>query len=373
MKIASIVGARPNFIKLAPVSREIRKKMEEVIIHTGQHYDYEMDRIFFQELGIPDPDYHLGIGSGTHGRQTGEMLKVIEEILLKESPDIALVFGDTNTTLAGALAAAKLHIPVAHVEAGLRSFNKKMPEEVNRVLVDHCSDFLFCPTKTAVENLHNESIVDGVSLTGDVMLDILQECIHIAEKSSKILEELDLQPKEYFLATVHRAENTDDPERLKSIVEALTNIGKVIFPCHPRTRKRLEEMHLWEELDKNIRVIMPVGYLDMLLLEKNAQKILTDSGGVQKEAYMLQTPCITMRDDTEWVETLEDGWNFLVGADKNTIIKYAHEYISNREQRNVFGLGDASQRMIEEILCPTNQAESNGGVPRSRAAGYSKY
>jgi UDP-N-acetylglucosamine 2-epimerase len=272
MKIASIVGARPNFIKLAPVSREIRKKMEEVIIHTGQHYDYEMDRIFFQELGIPDPDYHLGIGSGTHGRQTGEMLKLIEEILLKEHPDIALVFGDTNTTLAGALAAAKLHIPVAHVEAGLRSFNKKMPEEVNRVLVDHCSDFLFCPTKTAVENLHKESIIEGVSLNGDVMLDILQECIHIAEKSSKILEELDLRSKEYFLATVHRAENTDDPERLKKIVEALGSIENVIFPCHPRTRKRLEDLHLWDELNKKVRIIKPVGYLDMLLLEKSARR-----------------------------------------------------------------------------------------------------
>jgi UDP-N-acetylglucosamine 2-epimerase (non-hydrolysing) len=284
------------------------------------------------------------------------MLKVIEEILLKENPNIALVFGDTNTTLAGALAAAKLHIPVAHVEAGLRSFNRKMPEEVNRVLVDHCSDFLFCPTKTAVVNLHKESIVDRVSFTGDVMLDVLQDCIHIAEKNSTILEKLDLQPKEYLLATMHRAENTDDPVRLKNIVEALTSIGRVIFPCHPRTRKRLEYLHLWDDLNKNIRVITPVGYLDMLLLEKNAQKILTDSGGVQKEAYMLQTPCITMREETEWIETLEDGWNFLVGADKNTITKYAHEHISNREQRNVFGSGDASQRIIKEILCQTNQA-----------------
>jgi len=351
MKIASIVGARPNFIKLAPVSREIRKKMEEVIIHTGQHYDYKMDRIFFQELGIPDPDYHLGIGSGTHGSQTGEMLKAIEEILLKEQPDIALVFGDTNTTLAGALAAAKLHIPVAHVEAGLRSFNKKMPEEVNRVLVDHCSDFLFCPTKTAVDNLQKEGIVDGVFLTGDVMLDILQECIGIAEKSSKILEELDLRPKEYFLATVHRAENTDDPKRLKSIVEALCNMQNVIFPCHPRTKKCLEELHLWDRIEKSMQVTNPLGYLDMLLLEKNARKILTDSGGEQKEAYMLQTPCITMREETEWVETVEDGWNVLVGAEKDRIIQAACEFEPLSEQRDVFGSGDASQRMIQKILC----------------------
>ena len=351
MKIASIVGARPNFVKLAPVSREIRKNLDEVIIHTGQHYDYEMDRIFFQELGIPDPDYHLGIGSGTHGRQTGDMLKGIEEILLKESPDIALVFGDTNTTLAGALAASKLHIPVAHVEAGLRSFNKKMPEEVNRVLVDHCSDFLFCPTKTAVENLRKEGIVDGVSLTGDVMLDILQECITIAEKSSKILEELELQPKEYYLATVHRAENTDDPERLKNIVDAMCSIEDVVFPCHPRTKKHLEDLHLWEDLQKSIQVINPVGYLDMLLLEKNARKILTDSGGVQKEAYMLKVACITMRDETEWVETVEDGWNLLVGADKNSIVEAACEFEPVKGQRDVFGSGDASQRIIQKILC----------------------
>lgn len=350
MKIASIVGARPNFIKLAPVSREIRKQMEEVIIHTGQHYDYEMDRIFFQELGIPDPDYHLGIGSGTHGRQTGEMLKAIEEILLKERPDIALVFGDTNTTLAGALAAAKLHIPVAHVEAGLRSFNKKMPEEVNRVLVDHCSHFLFCPTETAVDNLCNENIVEGVSLTGDVMLDILQECIVIAEKSSKILEELDLQSKEYFLATVHRAENADVPERLKNIVEALGSLKNVVFPCHPRTRKRLEDLNLWDRVEKITQVISPVGYLDMLLLEKNAYKILTDSGGMQKEAYMLQTPCITMRDETEWVETVEDKWNLLVGASKNDIIEAAYKFEPLNEQRDVFGSGDASQKMIQKIL-----------------------
>ena len=350
MKIASIVGARPNFIKLAPVSREIRKKAEEIIIHTGQHYDYEMDRIFFRELGIPDPDYHLGIGSGTHGHQTGEMLKGIEEIFLKERPDVALVFGDTNTTLAGALAAAKLHIPVAHVEAGLRSFNKKMPEEVNRVLVDHCSDYLFCPTKTAVDNLNKENIVDGVSLTGDVMLDILQECIGIAEKSSKILEELDLRPKDYFLATVHRAENTDDPERLKNIVEALCSMQNVVFPCHPRTRKLLEKLHLWDMAAKSLRVINPVGYLDMLLLEKNACKVLTDSGGVQKEAYMLQRPCITMRDETEWVETVEDGWNLLVGSDKNTILEAAIKFEPTCKQRDVFGSGDASCRMIEMIL-----------------------
>ena len=350
MKIASIVGARPNFVKLAPVSRELRKKAEEVIIHTGQHYDYEMNRIFFQELRIPDPDYHLDIGSGAHGHQTGEMLKRIEEALIKERPDVALVFGDTNTTLAGALAAAKMHIPVAHVEAGLRSFNKRMPEEVNRVLVDHCSDFLFCPTKTAVENLQKENVVNGVSLTGDVMLDILQECVQIAEKSSRILEDLNLRTKDYFLATVHRAENTDDPKRLRSIVEALRSVENVVFPCHPRTRKHLEDLHLWDQVEKSIHVINPVGYLDMLLLEKNARKILTDSGGVQKEAYMLQIPCITMRDETEWVETVEDGWNLLVGSDKNAIIEACGDFEPARGQREVFGSGDASRRIVERMV-----------------------
>jgi UDP-N-acetylglucosamine 2-epimerase len=350
MRIASIVGARPNFIKLAPVSREIRKEARELIIHTGQHYDYEMDKIFFRELGIPDPDYHLGIGSGSHGHQTGEMLKVIEDVLMKEKPDMALVFGDTNTTLAGALAATKLHMPVAHIEAGLRSFDRNMPEEINRVLVDHSSDLLFCPTETAVDNLKKEGIIRGVYLTGDVMADILKDCIRIAEKSSGILDDLNLKPKGYYLATVHRAENTDDPGRLKSIIDALCEMDNVLFPCHPRTEKRLRDEALWNRLNKEVRVIKPVGYLDMLLLEKSARKILTDSGGVQKEAYMLKVPCITMRDETEWVETVEDGWNVLVGADKKKIVNAACSFDPHNEQREMFGKGDASQRIVEVIL-----------------------
>ena len=350
MKIASIVGARPNFIKLAPVSRVIRKYARELIIHTGQHYDYEMDKIFFQELGIHEPDYHLGIGSGSHGHQTGEMLKGIEDVLVKEKPDMALIFGDTNTTLAGALAATKLHIPVAHVEAGLRSFDRNMPEEINRVLVDHCSDLLFCPTETAVDNLKKEGIIREVHLTGDVMADILKDCIRIAEKSSRILDDLDLKPKEYCLATVHRAENTDDPVRLKGIIDALCEMDDVLFPCHPRTEKRLRDGALWDRLNKEVWVIKPVGYLDMLLLERSARKILTDSGGVQKEAYMLKVPCITMRDGTEWVETVEDGWNVLVGADKEKIISAASSFDPQSEQREMFGKGDASQRIVGAFL-----------------------
>ncbi len=349
MKILSVVGARPNFVKLAPLSRAVRNKFEEVIVHTGQHYNYEMDKIFFDELGIPEPDYHLGVGSGTHGHQTGEMIKRIEDVLIEEEPELVLDFGDTNTTLAGAIAAVKLHIKIAHVEAGLRSYDKKMPEEINRVLVDHCSDLLFCPTKTAVDNLRNEGIVGGVYLTGDVMVDSLNYCITIAEKKSKILDELGLKPKEYFLATVHRAENTDDPERLRSIVDAFCEAGNVVFPCHPRTEKLLRQFGLWDRLQENVKIIKPIGYFDMLLLEKNSKKILTDSGGVQKEAYILGVPGITLRDNTEWVETVEDGWNVLVGAEKEKIVKAIREFEPETEQRDVFGKGDASEKMVRII------------------------
>lgn len=349
MKILSVVGARPNFVKLAPLSRAVRNKFEEVIVHTGQHYNYEMDKIFFDELGIPEPDYHLGVGSGTHGHQTGEMIKRIEDVLIEEEPELVLDFGDTNTTLAGAIAAVKLHIKIAHVEAGLRSYDKKMPEEINRVLVDHCSDLLFCPTKTAVDNLRNEGIIGGVYLTGDVMVDSLNYCITIAGKKSKILDELGLKPKEYFLATVHRAENTDDPERLRSIVDAFCEAGNVVFPCHPRTEKLLRQFGLWDSLRDKVKVIKPIGYFDMLQLEKNSRKILTDSGGVQKEAYILGVPTITLRDNTEWVETVEDGWNVLVGAQKEEILKAIREFEPEEEQREVFGRGDASEKIVEII------------------------
>ena len=349
MKIASIVGARPNFIKCAPVSKELRKEFDEVIIHTGQHYDYEMNKVFFDELKIPEPDYHLGVGSGSHGSQTGEILKRTEEVLIKEAPDLVLVFGDTNTTLAGALAASKLHIKVGHIEAGLRSFDRRMPEEINRVLTDHCSDLLFCPTETAVKILGTEGIENGVYLTGDVMVDALQENIKIAEQKSMILDQLSLKQKEYYLATIHRPENTDAFEKLKSIVDAFCVIEKIVFPCHPRTEKNLKQFGLWDMLTKKVKVIKPVGYLDMLMLEKNAKKILTDSGGIQKEAYILKVPCITLRENTEWVETVEDGWNVLVGTNKEKIIKKVIDFEPKREQRNVFGDGDASKKIVEGI------------------------
>lgn len=308
-----------------------------------------MNKIFFDELHIPEPDYHLSVGSGLHGYQTGEMIKRIEEVLMKEMAEMVLVYGDTNSSLAGALTASKLRVKVGHIEAGLRSFDRRMPEEINRILADHCSDLLFCPTKTAVENLKREGIRKGVYLTGDVMVDVLKENINIAERKSEVLNKLNLEPKGYYLATLHRAENTDDPIRLKNIVNAFCKIENLVFPCHPRTEKCLKKFGLWDTLLPTVNIIKPVGYFDMLILEKNAYKILTDSGGVQKEAYILKVPCITLRDNTEWVETVEDGWNVLVGADREAIIKMVNDFGPKGEQRDVFGDGKASERIVKVI------------------------
>ncbi|MDD3112334.1 MAG: UDP-N-acetylglucosamine 2-epimerase (non-hydrolyzing) [Methanofollis liminatans] len=346
MKILTVVGARPQFIKCAPVSRELRKEHEEVLVHTGQHYDREMSDLFFEELKIPRPDHNLGIGSGPHGRQTGAMLAGIEEVILAEEPDCVLVYGDTNSTLAGALAAAKVHVPVAHVEAGLRSFDRRMPEEINRVLTDHCSDLLLCPTETAVENLQREGITAGVHLTGDVMVDALLQHAGVARASS-VLADLGLD--QYRLATVHRAENTDDPARLAAIMRALGDLGDVVLPCHPRTEKMLKNTGLYEEADRRIRLIPPVGYLEMLALESGAKTILTDSGGVQKEAYVLGVPCITMRETTEWVETVEDGWNVLVGSDYDAIVRAARTFAPGRERSDVFGKGEAARAIARVV------------------------
>ncbi len=349
MKIVTVIGARPQFIKAAPVSREVRKYAEEIIIHTGQHYDANMSDIFFDELNIPRPDYNLQVGSGTHANQTGEMLMKIEEILLNEKPDYLLVYGDTNSTLAGALAAAKIHVPVVHVEAGLRSFNKKMPEEVNRIMTDHVSDFLFCPTETAIQNLKNENITKNAVNIGDVMYDAVLYNTALARKS-RILNKADLEAKNYDLITVHRAENTDDPVKMTQIFEAFKQINKPkVWPLHPRTKQKLASYGLKTEDIPNMRIIDPVGYLDMLQLEMGADKILTDSGGVQKEAYFLNVPCITIREETEWVETLENGANVLAGADTDRIIE-AEAKRAATDFPPLFGDGRASEKLAEILI-----------------------
>ena len=352
MKIVSIVGARPQFIKAVLISKELRKNHEEILVHTGQHYDVELSKVFFDELGIPRPDYNLGIGSDTHARQTGRMMMSIEDTLIAEKPDLVLVYGDTNSTLAGALAAVKLHIPVAHVEAGPRMFDKDIPEEVNRILTDHVSSLLFAPTQTAVENLKREGIVDGVYLAGDVMLDSFLHFSKFAAEKSKILDELNLSAGKYLLTTVHRARNTDNKENLRDIVEALLSVKeKIVFPVHPRTEKYLRQYGLYNRLKDapNMTLITPVGYLDFTILTRNARIILTDSGGLQKEAYFSKVPCITLDKATGWPETVEDGWNILVGSDKKKIIEAVKHFEPKGKQRDVFGDGKAAEKMASII------------------------
>lgn len=356
MKVASIVGARPQFVKVAMVSRALREAgVRGVLVHTGQHYDPNMSEVFFKELDIPPPDYHLGIGGGTHGQNTGRMIEAIEQVLIEERPDWVLVFGDTDSTLAGALAAAKLHIPVAHVEAGLRSFNRRMPEEINRVLTDHASDLLFAPSETAVRNLLREGIEEGrIKLVGDVMYDAALYYGAKAERESCILQKLGLRPKEYVLATVHRAENTDDAKRLGVILQALAKLHKevpVVFPVHPRTQKQGRAFGLENYLEKMLAV-EPVGYLDMIMLEQNARLILTDSGGVQKEAYFYRVPCITVREQTEWVELVEAGWNRLQPPQSAEALVQAirNSLGIQGKEIHLYGSGDAAQRISTLLL-----------------------
>jgi len=396
MKVVTVVGARPQFVKAAAVRRAIeaysqrgslarrrgsKKTFQEVLIHTGQHYDYGMDGVFFEELQLPKPDYHLGVGSGSHAQQTALMLERIETIVQKEEPDGVMVYGDTNSTLAGALVAAKLNIPVAHVEAGLRSYNRVMPEETNRVLTDHLSTLLFCPTRQSVENLAKEGIRNGkkkvVKRVGDVMYDSILYYSAMADKTSTLLQDLGLSTPNaerrtpddsmsgsfsprasrltnYYLATLHRAENTDDPVKLKSVLAALHEIGKdapVILPLHPRTKKMMKTYGL-RFSGERIREIDPVSYLDMLSLEKNAGAILTDSGGVQKEAYWFNVPCFTLREETEWGETVESGWNVLVGTETRRIV----EEVKRRRRRKplrkgtrLFGDGKASETIVRSL------------------------
>ena len=419
MKIATVVGARPQFIKAAAVSRAIvahnqkiirlqinsgavgdlpeavlprpgeapqpissppssadPQFIEEVLIHTGQHYDDGMSAVFFRELEIPEPQYNLGVGSGTHGRQTGEMLAAIERVLMVEKPAWVLIYGDTNSTLAGALAAAKLHIPIAHVEAGLRSFNRRMPEEINRVVADRLSTLLLCPSQVAADNLAAEGIPPGanakfqdltpkVVVMGDVMADALQFAATKAAARSDILERLGLQPHGYLLATIHRAENTDDPRRLSNIMAALTELAAaepVIVPLHPRTKKILAGSFpslLHRERPARagrsappatgLEIIDPVGYFDIIALEKSARLLLTDSGGMQKEAYWLRVPCLTLRDETEWVETVAAGWNVLTGADRERIIRAARTFTPPAAHPPLYGDGQAAEKILLAI------------------------
>ncbi|MBN1501067.1 MAG: UDP-N-acetylglucosamine 2-epimerase (non-hydrolyzing) [Spirochaetes bacterium] len=349
-KIVTIVGARPQFIKAAVISRLIKSEysenFQEILVHTGQHYDQNMSDVFFDEMQIPRPDINLEIGSGSHGKMTGRMLEKIEDVLVKEDPHFLMVYGDTNSTIAGALAASKLHIPVIHVEAGLRSFNMKMPEEQNRILTDHISNYLFCPTQTAIDNLLKEGITEGVFKTGDIMLDA---SLYYRKLLKTIESKLSIPQKKFILATLHRAENTDDPEKLNNIISALSESSfPVVLPIHPRTRKMMQNIGV--KLSGNVNLIDPVGFFDMLRLETACSMIVTDSGGVQKEAYFFKKPCITMREQTEWVETVESGWNILVGSDKDKILDAINNFKSSEIYPELYGNGNAGQEILDVLL-----------------------
>lgn len=371
-KLLSIVGVRPQFVKAAMVCAAVERfnqehstsdRIHHLLLNTGQHYDFEMAEIFFQQLPLPKPDFNLDVGSGSHGAQTGAMLQKIEEVLLLERPDCVIVYGDTNSTLAGALAAVKLHIPVAHVESGLRSFNRRMPEEINRIAADHVSDVLFCPTHASVEQLWREGITESVHFTGDVMLDAVQAFAPVAAAHSHILEELGVIPGQFLLVTIHRAENTDSPDRLEKIVETLCALERpAVFAMHPRLRARLKQDRALAPLNQrllsasHLQIVPPLPYLDMLHLENNAQVVLTDSGGVQKEAYFLATPCLTLRDETEWIETLQDGWNRVVGTSAETIVPLIESICSqngaspkSQPRLSEFGDGHASDRILQVL------------------------
>lgn len=351
-KIVTIIGARPQFIKAAVVSRLLNLYAIEIIVHTGQHYDENLSEIFFDELGIPAPKYNLGIGSATHGIQTGEMLVKCEAILLQEQPDLVLVYGDTNSTLAGALAAAKLNMPLAHVEAGLRSFNRRMPEEINRVLTDHLADLLFCPSQEAQNNLLNEGISENVYVVGDVMAESLHLVAQKSVLDSNILNLNNVEPGKYYLATIHRAENTDDAKRLTTVINALNALDHpVIFPLHPRTRQAINRFGIRiDDENSPIKFISPLGYLDMVRLEQASKMIITDSGGIQKEAYWLKVPCVTLRSETEWVETVDAGWNVLAGDDTDNIVNTILNFDAPDHHPNLYGDGNAGQKIVDILI-----------------------
>jgi len=361
MKIAFIVGARPQFIKLGPLSKKINTHFKEVIIHTGQHFDKNMSDMFFEDLSIPKPDYNLNINCGAHGEQTGKMMIELEKVLKFECPSLVIVFGDTNSTLAGSLVCSKLHIPIIHIEAGLRSFNRQMPEEINRIVSDHTSDFLFAPTKTAMQNLEREGIMEKAVLTGDIMVDSLMDNIERADQTSDILETRDFVAEKYYLMTLHRPYNVDDPNKLNKIFKKLSKLDcQVIFPVHPRTREIINKNQL--TIPENFLLSEPVGYLDFIKLESSSMKIITDSGGIQKEAYILKKPCITIRPETEWIETVKDVWNVLADVDSDDFVNTIETFNPIKKQNDIFG-SNVAQKMfdkIQEIMgCSGNKCKTS--------------
>ncbi|WP_396613395.1 non-hydrolyzing UDP-N-acetylglucosamine 2-epimerase (plasmid) [Haloferax sp. S1W] len=349
--VLSVVGARPQFIKAFPVSRLLRERCSEVLVHTGQHYDFGMSDVFFDELDIPTPEYNLGVGSASHAEQTAEMMRKLDEVVVAENPDLVLVYGDTNSTLAATLVAVKRTIPIAHVEAGLRSGDWSMPEEVNRVLTDHCSSLLFVPSDLAVKTLANEGITAGVVVTGDVMYDAITLVRDRARDESTILDEAGVEPGEYILATVHRQANTDDPARLERIVRGFVDAPlPVVFTVHPRTEAALKRNGLWELTTRELIVLEPLGYLDFVRLVDDADRVATDSGGVQKEAFYLDTRCVTLREETEWVETIESGWNELVGTDTDAIRTALRRTDELPPKPSLYGDGDAARRIVDAVV-----------------------
>lgn len=357
MKILTVVGARPQFVKASVVSRALRKDHQEILLHTGQHYDDALSAQFFRDLQLPAPDIELNVGSGLQGEQTARMLVGVERAIVDRTPDCVLVYGDTNSTLAGALAAAKLHVPIAHVEAGLRSFNRRMPEELNRIVTDQLSDLLFCPSSVAAANLSREGIARGVHVVGDVMADAVHAFAPSPERIAALLQEQGLDAGRFVVATVHRAENTDDLDRLLRIVRAFGLLDEpVVFPAHPRVRAALDRAALAPSA--NVRVLPPLGYVQMLSLVGAARVLLTDSGGLQKEAYWLGVPCVTLRDETEWIETVGAGWNHIVGADTDRIVATTQTIQRPRVRPPLYGEGNVSARISDVLL-----RETHGALP----------
>ena len=343
MKIFSIVGARPQFIKLAPLSVALAEKHHEFIIHTGQHYDYAMSEKIFEDLGIRKPDIHLGVGAGNPTMQIASMMVKLETVIVEKKPDLVIVFGDTNSTLAGAMVAAKLNIPILHIEAGLRSFNRSMPEEINRIITDHVSKYLFAPTQTAVDNLRHEGLEQNTYFTGDIMVDTMRNNIAIALQKSSVISELKLEKQVFNLLTLHRQYNVDNPKILEHLLNQLGELGeKIIFPIHPRTKKMLSKSY---HLPNNIELTDPQGYLDFIVLEYSAKRIITDSGGIQKEAYLLKKPCITLRSETEWTETVSENWNLLITPDDTAIAEKISKFNIPQKQNNIFG-----ERVTEKMM-----------------------